>query len=138
MKCETGRGRGILSMDNHITLRRQFLEVSLEIKGFIEKCELIYLAESHEVIDGGAYNWAELSEENKKIQKDLCARYKSLIDAVDIAEFEDHVSKRFICSWERVLDFLEHESIILQDTTDKVCEDIKAELKLQLWLSKTQ
>lgn len=123
-------------MNDYAILKRQFFEISLEIKVFIEKSELIYVAESSGVIEGGAYKWVELSGDNKKIQEDLCTRYELLIHSIDTQAFEDSVLKRFVCSWERVIGFLKHDSIVLQDTTDQVCEDIKEEFRLQLWLSK--
>lgn len=115
-----------------------FHELSVAIKAFIlEESNLVPIEGSEKVVDGGAYKWRALSEEGKQTQQRLCSEYLQLIDLNVHENLDEESLDRFTCSRDRVLSLLKQDSVVLQDTNEKVYEDITEELKLQAWLSKT-
>ena len=115
-----------------------FHELSVAIKAFIlEESSLVHIEGSNEVVDGGAYKWKTLSEESKRTQQHLSSRYVQLIDSIVQENLDEESLDRFTCSRDRVLSLLKQDSVVLQDTNEKVYEDITEELKLQAWLSKS-
>lgn len=113
-----------------------FHEISVAIQSFVlEESSLVHIEGSNEVVDGGAYKWTALSEEGKQTQQRLYSEYLQLIDSIVQENLDEESLDRFTCSRDRVLSLLKQDSVVLQDTNEKVYEDITEELKLQAWLS---
>lgn len=132
-----GERKGHIIMEKAADRKTEFHELSVAIKAFIlEESSLVHIEDSNEVVDGGAYKWKALSEESKQTQQRLFSRYVRLIDSIVRENFDEESLDRFACSRDRVLSLLKQDSVVLQDTNEKVYEDITEELKLQAWLSK--
>ena len=133
---KVGRGEeGDARMKTGTELRRRFHEIPVEIERFIlEESSLTPIEGSNKVVSVGAYTWTKLSDASRQQQR-LCTRYLQLIDSVDRDNLDEESLNRFTCSRDRVLSLLKQDSVVLQDTNEKVYEDITEELKLQAWLS---
>lgn len=117
------------------TLQDKFHEIFIEIEFFFGKSTLVYVEGSSEIVEGGAYKWANLAEEDAQLQKTLCAKYVRLIDLIHHLEMESDSFDDLDYSSKRVLRLLRQDCAVLQNTTKQVCEDIAQQLNLQLILS---
>lgn len=123
-------------MKKETDLKTAFHDISVAIKDFIlEESSLVHIEGSEKVVDGGAYKWSALSEESKKTQQDLFSQYVRIVDSIMHDKLDEDSLDRFVCSRDRVLSLIKQDSVVLQNSNEKVYEDITEELKLQAWLS---
>lgn len=124
-------------MDSPMNLQDKFNEIFIEMEFFVAKSSLIYVEGSSEMVEGGAYKWANLDAADTEVQRKLCAKYVRLIDLIHYLEMEGDSSDDLDCSSRRVLRMLRQDGAVLQNTTRQVCEDIAQQLDLQLILSES-
>lgn len=123
-------------MNETEVLKKKLLAISVLIKAFLKDSSVLYISGSSEIVESGAYEWLPLNQGKKIEQKDICEQYEQILDETTHLKVDSSVLTAFEQSGERVLSFLRQDSIIWQNTTSKVYDEIIKELDVQLELSK--
>ncbi|OWR32721.1 hypothetical protein CDO73_03740 [Saccharibacillus sp. O23] len=122
-------------MDETEVLRKKLLAISVLIKAFLKDSSMLYIAGSLDIVENGAYEWLPLNPGQKIEQKDICEQYEKIVSDTTHLKVDSSIRIAFEQSSRRVLSFLRQDSIIWQNTTSKVYDEIVKELDLQLKLS---
>lgn len=121
-------------MESIELIKERYIALEEQIRIFIfAHTDIEYVQGSSEVVEGGAFTWAELSPESKFVQTKLYHEYISLIKQANrnLKKNGSSYLETFETSCTEVKSYLKQENLLWGSSLQEVFNAVKKELDLQ-------